>query len=153
MVLGPVKPHVKEAADEITQTFGITNIGGFASSGHIPGSYHYKGQALDVMIAPRQYPAMGDKVAAWAKANAAKYNVVEVIWNHKYWNVNGGEKSTREAGVANSHTTHVHISFGPTGGTGKTGGVVQTGLEDIGCLTQSVLLGTMAVLIGKRLKG
>lgn len=103
-----VKAHVRAAAREIRASFGITNIGGFASSGHIPNSDHYKGLALDVMGA-----MTGQRVADWAQANAQRLGVTYIIWNRRIWDSRNDRGWVRYTG-ANPHTGHVHISFHPT---------------------------------------
>lgn len=108
--LGAVKPHVRAAAEEISGRFGITNIGGKATTGHISGSDHYTGHAIDVMTLTDS--AKGQKVAEWTIANAARLGVKYVIWNRRIWQ-NG--KWTAYFGTS-PHTDHVHISFNTTGG-------------------------------------
>jgi hypothetical protein len=114
--LGPVKPHVKAAAEEIACTFGITNIGGFATSGHIPDSDHYAGLAIDAMIGSNQ--SLGSAVAAWALNAVSKYNIKYVIWNRHIWSVARKGEGWRPYSGLSPHTDHVHISFYGTAGSG-----------------------------------
>lgn len=109
--LGPVRSHVRAAAEEISRLTGITNIGGFASTGHITNSDHYKGLAIDVMVTNKQ---QGDLVQSYAQNNAGRLAVKYTIWNRRYWDLNGNEPYTG----ANPHTSHVHISFHATAGSG-----------------------------------
>lgn len=104
-----VAPHVREAAKEIRDKFGITNIGGFASSGHISNSDHYTGHALDVMT------FNGTPVEQWALANGARLGVKYTIWNRRYKEPDGTD--TPYSG-GSPHTDHVHISFNRSAGTG-----------------------------------
>lgn len=104
-----VQPHVRTAAREFRDKFSITNIGGFATSGHIPGSDHYTGLAIDVMTSIK-----GQAVADYAIANAARLGIKYVIWNRHIWQ-NG--KWTNYTGTS-PHTDHVHISFNGSAGSG-----------------------------------
>lgn len=112
--VGNVKPHVRKAAKYINETFGVDNIGGYATSGHIPDSDHYKGLALDAMVGNNK--SQGDKVANWAMSLEAmtKYRTKYVIWQGKYYDLDPNEMAD---GVgepytgSNPHNTHVHISF------------------------------------------
>lgn len=112
--LGPVKPHVKDVAEAISQRFGITNIGGFATSGHITNSDHYKGLAIDVMIKSAD---QGQQVAAYAVNNASALGITYVIWNRAIWDARNHRGWERYSGTS-PHTDHVHISFSPTPGAG-----------------------------------
>lgn len=105
--LGPVKPHVKAAAEEISARFQIGNIGGYRATGSVPNSDHPKGLALDVMTV-----AKGNLVANWTVQNAARLGVTYIIWNRRIWQ-NG--KWSAYSGPS-PHTDHVHISFAATGG-------------------------------------
>lgn len=107
-----VKPHVRAAAVEISQKFGVTNIGGFATSGHISNSDHYKGLALDVMTSLK-----GQAVANFAQANAGRLSITYIIWNRAIWDSRNSRGWERYTG-SSPHTDHVHISFHPTGGNG-----------------------------------
>lgn len=109
--LGPVKPHVRQAAEEIAQQFGVRNIGGYATSGHIPGSDHYTGLALDVMTGSNV--ALGNRVNQWALTQGVRrFGVKYTIWQRKYNEVRGnGQVNTEPYTGSNPHTGHVHISF------------------------------------------
>lgn len=124
-----VKPHVRAAAAEIRDKFGITNIGGFATTGHISNSDHYKGLAIDVMTTIK-----GQAVADYAIAQATRWNVTYIIWNRHIW-----EKGKWTPYVGTSpHTDHVHISFSATAGTGgsATGDntTINSSVDPSGCL-------------------
>lgn len=104
--LGPVKPWVKTAAEDVRDEFGITNIGGWRAKGSVPNSDHPKGRALDVMI---KSTAQGNQVASWAIQNQRQLGATYVIWNRRIWMPDGGWKAYRGPVP---HTDHVHISFG-----------------------------------------
>lgn len=123
-----VAPHVRAAAAEIRDKFGITNIGGFAASGHVNNSDHYTGHALDVMTTIK-----GQEITSWAIANAARLGIKYIIWNRQIWQ-NG--KWTAYHG-SNPHTDHVHLSFNNAPGDGSapvdTGGTGDAA-DPTGCL-------------------
>jgi hypothetical protein len=108
-----VKPHVRAAATEIKSRFGISNIGGFATSGHITNSDHYTGLAIDVMTS-----LQGQAVADWAQANAKRLSVKYIIWNRKIWDVRDNKGWVPYHGTS-PHTDHVHISFFAAPGDGS----------------------------------
>lgn len=72
---------------------------------------HPSGRALDAMTTDR---ATGDAVANWARDNASRFGITEVIWNQRIWTTQrAGEgwraMSNRGSATAN-HQDHVHIS-------------------------------------------
>ncbi|WP_432559475.1 SH3 domain-containing protein [Granulicoccus sp. GXG6511] len=72
---------------------------------------HPSGRAIDAMTSNQ---AVGDAVANWARANAGRYGITEVIWNQRIWTTQrAGEgwrmMSDRGSATAN-HRDHVHIS-------------------------------------------
>lgn len=99
--VGGLQPWVKSARQEIGSRFGISNIGGHATSGHIKGSDHYTGRALDFMGGKQS-------LANYAIQNANRLRVKYVIHNGRYWDRNQGW--VRYTG-SNPHTGHVHVSF------------------------------------------
>lgn len=136
--LGAVQPHVKAVAEQIATIFGITNIGGFASSGHITNSDHYRGLALDVMTGPNPNEGKGALVAGWTLQNAEALAVKYVIWNRQYNGVDG--KGWTKYTGSSPHTDHVHISFHATPGSGNVSGEgaasAPAGSDDLmGCIT------------------
>jgi hypothetical protein len=128
-----LKPHVAKAARDIAAKFNVKDIGGFATSGHVPGSYHYRGLALDVMVYNDK--AKGDMVFEWAKANWKALGLAEIIWYRTYWD--SPTHSEPYTGTS-PHTDHVHLSFNDTPGSGATvdAGGSAGGLDDReGCLS------------------
>jgi len=108
-----VKPHVRAVAREIKDRFDISNIGGFATTGHITNSDHYRGLALDVMTSIR-----GQEVANWAQANAQRLSITYIIWNRRIWDSRNSKGWQPYSGTS-PHTDHVHLSFFPTAGDGS----------------------------------
>lgn len=108
--LGPVKPHVRAAADELGPMFGIKVVGGVRAD---PLPDHPSGLALDFMCSYSQ----GEALSAFAKANASRLRVAYIIWNRHIWSVaRNGEGWRDYHGTNNPHTDHVHITFLSQGG-------------------------------------
>lgn len=113
--LGPVKPHVQEAAEFISRRFGISHIGGWRAFSDTPNSDHPKGLAIDVMTGDTSPGGKGDQVAAWALGQPS---VTYVIWNRKIFDrrkSSGVISAGEDYDGRSPHTDHVHISFAPTG--------------------------------------
>lgn len=123
-----VQPHVRAAAKEIADTFGITNIGGFATAGHIPDSDHYKGLAIDVMTVTQ-----GQQVASWVVQNASRLSVTYLIWNRKIYDTRDSKGWVDYHG-SSPHTDHVHISFYPTPHADAAGTATAASSPPQGCL-------------------
>lgn len=115
--LGPVKPWVKDAANELGPKFGIKVVYGFASG---DGLYGYRdhplGLALDFMTSDK---ATGDALASYARSNAGRLGVHYVIWYRRIWNIDRDSEGWRPySGTSNPHTNHVHVSFLNHAGSG-----------------------------------
>lgn len=132
--LGPVKPHVKAAADEIGGKFNVSTVYGFATRANI--SDHPLGLALDFMVYGDR--AKGDAIAAYATANHSRLGIKYVIWYQRIWTpeTNAWKQMESRGGTTADHKDHPHISFlvkpgsGPVienaGGTG-----IQIGMPDL----------------------
>jgi hypothetical protein len=104
--LGPVKPHVARAANEIGPMFGITSVGGYRAQGIDPNG-HPAGLALDFMVSD----ARGSALAAYALAKRRRLRVSYVIWRQRI-NTGAGWKSMADRGSATAnHMDHVHVNF------------------------------------------
>jgi hypothetical protein len=103
------KPHVAAEANFIASTWPVTADATLVSSGHIPGSDHYQGLAIDVMLPKDNRQAVGDAVFQHYVSNADTKNVKYVIWEHTIWSQTRGSHSYGK----NDHMGHVHISFYP----------------------------------------
>lgn len=132
----PSKPHVKAAAKLIQQRFGVDNIGGSATTGHIPTSDHYRGLALDAMIGSDKQT--GNAIAAWA---IQQNQVTYVIWNRRIYDRRNNKGWTPYRGTS-AHTTHVHISFKESGtvdGNVVGGGSAATSLNPTSAIVGKLL--------------
>ena len=110
------------------QAFGASpfrgGLGGWApGTGHVKGSYHYRGEAIDWGVRQWETGAgtpYGDAVAAWGVANAQAFGIVEIIWNDRIWRARTGQwgpyKHRCGCNDPNlQHRNHVHFSVpGPT---------------------------------------
>jgi hypothetical protein len=68
--------------------FHIRNIGGLATSGHVNGSDHYTGRAVDLMIDDWTTPQgvrLGDRIAEYYVAHADDFGVTYIIWRAHIW--------------------------------------------------------------------
>ncbi|NUP79751.1 MAG: hypothetical protein HOV96_19620 [Nonomuraea sp.] len=116
--IGPIKPWVQAAADELGTRFGITTIYGYGQRDNV--SDHPLGLALDFMT------RTGQPLADYARSNAARLGVHYVIWNQQIWNIDrdaeGWRPMANRGSPTANHQDHVHVSFeasGPGGGTTK----------------------------------
>ena len=98
--------------------FGVADIGGLATSGHVNGSDHYTGRGVDLMIADWETAAgaqFGDQVAAYYVDNAEAFGITYVIWRNKIWSA--ARPAWRPYGHPDGrtdptalHMDHLHIS-------------------------------------------
>lgn len=145
-----VKPHVRAAAQEVAQTFGVQDIQGYSYrdiAGTNTLSDHAKGLAIDVMGAVK-----GQQVANWAVQNAARLSITYVIWNRQYWDAKQGW--VKYTGV-NPHTDHVHISFAAEPGSGAGGAQNIAGLPtpgNVGCLSMLSGIGLLIMALKGKVK-
>lgn len=112
--------------EDLLAAFGEQQLGGFArggvTDGHMPGSAHYEGRAVDVFFRP---VTRANKVRGWAEAHylvahADRLAVETVIFDGKIWTARRGlqgwreyspDTSGRSAAVAAvlEHRDHVHV--------------------------------------------
>ena len=111
---------------ELDQAFGPQKVGGFApggvSTGHMSGSTHYEGRAIDLFFRPvnDRNRTKGWAVAQYVVAHAERLSVDTVIfdgriWTHRRsaqgWRDYSPDTSGRSARVAAvlEHRDHVHV--------------------------------------------
>lgn len=95
----------------------IQNIGGVRPDAL---RWHPNGLAIDVMIPNAGTPggiALGNKIVAYALANADRFALQDAIWRGTYYTPGGGAKKG-----SYGHYDHVHLTT--TGGGYPTGGEV-----------------------------
>ena len=105
------------------EVFGKQTLGGFEPNGvrigHVDGSAHYEGRAIDVFFRPvnAANQRRGWAQAAWAVAHAEQLNVATVIFNHSIWSagrsVSGWRDYQHPGGPTDNpillHEDHVHV--------------------------------------------
>lgn len=75
----------------VAASFGGLPLGGFeaggVSSGHMPGSAHYEGRAIDIFFRPisEQNTRRGWVLAHFLVANAARLDIAHVIFDDRIW--------------------------------------------------------------------
>jgi len=110
--------------DAATAAFGPLPTGGYqpggVTSGHIPGSAHYDGRAVDLFFRPVGDPgqnAKGWAVAHWLVAHASTYSVATVIYDDRIWTARRSTEGWRPYSHPSGdhgndvlqHRDHVHV--------------------------------------------
>ena len=116
-------PRADAVRAELRAVFGRQSLGGFAPegvrSGHIDGSAHYEGRALDVFFRPvtQANQRAGWQQALWAVAHAERLHVATVIFDREVWtarrSVQGWRAYRHPSGDTDNpvlmHEDHVHV--------------------------------------------
>jgi hypothetical protein len=103
--------------------FGKQTLGGFepkgVNTGHIDGSAHYEGRAIDVFFRPitAQNQQRGWAQAAWAVAHSERLSVATVIFDSSVWSARrsvGGWRDYQHPGGPTDnpillHEDHLHV--------------------------------------------
>lgn len=122
--MGPegLTPRARRIRDLVRTRFRETDIGGYCPggcrSGHIPGSDHYTGRAIDIMILPwhdHTRVAKGWRIASWLVANHEPLAVKYVIYRARIWTPDRGWHAYHYPGGHTTnptlmHMDHVHVS-------------------------------------------
>jgi hypothetical protein len=109
--------------------FGKQVLGGFdaggVSTGHVEGSAHYEGRAIDVFFRPasNENTAAGWQTAMWLVAHAEELRIATVIFDREIWSssrsVQGWRTYRYPGGDTDNpvllHEDHVHVDV-PRGG-------------------------------------
>lgn len=119
--------HRAEAVrDALDTSFGDLSLGGFApggvTDGHMPGSAHYEGRAIDVFFRPINgaNKQRGWALAQYLVAHADRLSINTVIFDAKIWTARRGrdgwrdyqvERGNRSAATIRilEHRDHVHV--------------------------------------------
>lgn len=121
-------PTAARVLDDMRGAFGPLPTGGYApggvDTGHMPGSAHYDGRAIDVFFRPITEANLrhGWAVSAYLVAHANRLNVRNVIFDDRIFSV-GGRNAWRDYEVDTSgrseatalilrHRDHVHVDVG-----------------------------------------
>jgi hypothetical protein len=108
---------------EMRAVFGKQILGGFeprgVATGHIDGSAHYEGRAIDVFFRPvtAENQQRGWAQAAWAVAHGERLDVATVIFDRSLWSarrsISGWRDYRHPSGPTDNpillHEDHVHV--------------------------------------------
>ena len=87
---------------DLDRAFGRQKVGGFApggvTSGHMPGSAHYEGRAVDVFLRPvtKRNRVRGWAMAQYLVAHADRLQVNTVIFDGRIWTARRADQGWRE---------------------------------------------------------
>jgi hypothetical protein len=109
--------------DDLNGAFGTLPMGGFepggVTTGHIEGSAHYEGRAIDVFFRPisEESTRQGWAVAQWLVAHAERLQIATVIFDERVWSAAQSEDGWRpyehpDGPTDNPilrHLDHVHV--------------------------------------------
>jgi hypothetical protein len=117
-------PRANAVRSDLRKAFGELSLGGYAaggvSTGHMKGSAHYDGRAVDVFVRPvnPDNRRTGWAIASYLVAHAARLEIDHVIYDKRIWSA--GPRSSRgwrsyDPGNAPGdravleHRDHVHV--------------------------------------------
>ena len=112
-------PRAERVQQLVAEVFGVTDIGGFAKDGHVAGSDHYTGRAVDILLLPLgpESTALGWRIAIHLQSNARPLGITYLIWQGRIWSVaraaEGWRPYRHPSGGTNStlmHLDHIHVS-------------------------------------------
>lgn len=120
-------PRARRLRAAWTDVFGPLTAGGFArggvSSGHVDGSAHYEGRAIDVFLRPlgnAEQHRRGGVFAQWLVAHAPEHHVLSVIFDDHIWTswaaaawrdyVHPGASFAGRGSAVLRHREHVHVA-------------------------------------------
>ena len=118
--------RAEEVRQDVLASFGALSLGGFAAggvhSGHMPGSAHYEGRAIDVFFRPVSASSRehGWAVAQYLVAHAARLSIDTVIFDARIWTPRRADEGWRDYRVDATgrsastlrvleHRDHVHV--------------------------------------------
>jgi hypothetical protein len=117
-------PRAQTVRDELAGNFDGLEIGGYeaggVSSGHIDGSAHYDGRALDLLFRDYDDPEVKRSawvVAHWLAANADRLGVATIIYDAQIWTARRSDEGwrpyTHPSGDTSDptlqHLDHIHV--------------------------------------------
>jgi len=123
-------PRAEKVRHSLARAFGALALGGFApggvTTGHMKGSAHYDGRAVDVFVRPVG-PAnkrKGWAIAAYLVAHASRLHVEHVIFDGRIWSAGSTSEQgwrtytppeTSGSRVVLEHRDHVHVDVAAGG--------------------------------------
>ena len=114
-------PRAERVREAIMEVFGEVPMGGFApggvEEGHMPGSAHYDGRAIDVFFRPvtEEHRREGWILAQWLVAHANELHIEYVIFDDLVWSAHSarGQWADYDAPDPDNeilrHLDHVHV--------------------------------------------
>ena len=116
-------PRADGVRASMREVFGKQILGGFSprgvTSGHIEGSAHYEGRAVDIFFRPvtRDNQRLGWQQALWAVAHAERLDLATVIFDRRVWtgrrSLQGWRDYRHPSGETDNpvlmHEDHVHV--------------------------------------------
>jgi hypothetical protein len=121
-------PRAVEVQEQLGAVFGDVPLGGFApggvDSGHIEGSAHYDGRAIDVFVRPVNDAnrRRGWAIAHYLVANAERLSLQNIIFDGRIWSAGTrseqgwreyrpriDEDASAETRAILEHRDHVHV--------------------------------------------
>lgn len=116
-------PRAERVRTRVEAAFGSQSLGGFAPGGvrdgHIEGSAHYDGRAIDVFFRPvtPEETARGWRLAHWLVAHADELDVATVIFDRQVWSAGRSGRGWRQYSHPSgdtrnpvlAHEDHVHV--------------------------------------------
>ncbi len=121
---GGLTARARTVLDDVTRVFGDLDAGGYQAggvdSGHIEGSAHYDGRAVDIMFRPHDDPEVkrsGWVLAHYLAANAERLDIATLIYDDRIWTAQRSDEGwrpyTHPSGdtdnVTLRHLDHVHV--------------------------------------------
>lgn len=116
--------RARTTRDELADAFSGLEITGYQAGGitdgHIEGSAHYDGRALDIMFEPydnAEQNRRGWAMAHWAMANSKRLGIATIIYDEMIWTAGRSDEGWRPyvhpsgdtENITLRHLDHVHI--------------------------------------------
>ncbi len=114
-------PRAQQLREAMADVFGEQSLGGFApggvADGHMAGSTHYDGRAIDVFYRPvtEESRREGWLLAHWLVAHAEELSVQYVIFDDRVWGAHSRRSGWRDYESPDPdneilrHLDHVHV--------------------------------------------
>lgn len=116
-------PRAEAVRREVESVFGPQSLGGFAPGGvrdgHMPGSTHYDGRAVDIFFRPvtEASRTRGWAVASYLVAQAERLAIQTVIFDDRIWTARRSDEGWRDYDEPDgpgdpailAHRDHVHV--------------------------------------------
>jgi hypothetical protein len=126
-------PRAERVRADLESAFGPLPLGGFGpggvTTGHMKGSAHYDGRAIDIFVRPMNsaHRRRGWAIAEYLVAHAGRLGIEHVIFDGRIWTAGGASEkgwrtyhppTTSSSAATNAileHRDHVHVDVGTQG--------------------------------------